>query len=1307
MSGKNVYKTKILRLYKVAILIALLLIAGKTLPLFRVLTYASQVVTIPSTTHYRSDFAAGSLTNIDTSASAIKLNNSSTSYPLPPDSYTYIRRVPIVNNSATDSLPAGYQVQITFDHASLTILSKSLASGDDVRVFYNNGSWVELERWAENGWNIFNTKVWFKLQASVSASSTDNNYYLVYGKPSAVNPPANGNNIFEFFDDFESSLSEAKWPAADRSGAPDVINGKLRLDTDEGIYASNYTIPDNTTWESSANPQSLTIRGSSMRAADSKVNGYVNDGNLSIVDILWYGGTLWREWHNGEQNESSYAADYKKYRIDYKQSADEAVYYYDDTNLGTDGGTVPAFLHPVFWAGFGGQSLTDYFFVRKYVPSEPTAQVGAEGIGGGGAVTNYVPRGTLISNTIDTQISGARIKSLSWETSGAANTNQPNGAELKFQVATSEDGSTFSAFKGPNNAATAYFTTASGHNASYPIRGRYFKYKAFFSSADGAVTPSLYSLTLNFYRPLVAIESIKRVNTGVNGEESNATVFTRYRPAVSSDGRYVTFHSWASNIVPNDTNASDDIFKKDTQTGQIWRVSVGSGGGEGNSSSTYPSASFDQRYVAFESTSTNLVAGDNNNANDIFLKDTQTGTTTRITTSSQEFAGSYSPSVSGDGRYLAFYSLASNLVANDNNGVGDVFLYDRETTLTTRVSTSSDSQEGDSQSYAPALSSNGRYIVFMSTATNLVANDTNGAEDVFVKDILTGQTTRISVNSSGTEATWPGGWWLSKTQNQASISADGRYVAFQSNANNLIANDTNTSYYDIFVKDRQGGAITLINSNSAGVQAVGNHSYPVISANGRQVAFQSLDRWDLVYGAFADPAIFLKDIYSGEISLISTDVDGYLDTNGPDDSDLPGISYYGNYVVYYSKQRMLVENDTNNYEDIFLTKVDSTQPGNPTISSSTHSSSTSFYSNKNPSFTFSSTDMHSIAGYSYLFDQSPATEPDTASETSTGSLNLTNVSDGTWYLHLRAVDAFDNWGQTSHLKVNIETVYPVISSITSSGITSNSWQKKTSNPTFNINASDNLSGLKKYDYYWGTSSSGLLKNESTASTLTPGAVTNGTYYLKVKATDNATNESSISQFIFKYDQDKPALSMSTLDTSKYHKGKIRLKAKSSDGLSGFKRIEFYVGSKIIKRSSSPAANFYFNTAKYNGKRKISVRAYDFAGNKSSASQTIMIDNYKPKTYAPLGTTVKRGERAKLYYKVSDPYSGSKAFVKIKIRKGKKLLKTINIGLTKINRIKHYDFNANLAEGMYKFYVYASDVALNKQANIASNYLIIN
>jgi PKD repeat protein len=413
-------------------------------------------------------------------------------------------------------------------------------------------------------------------------------------------------------------------------------------------------------------------------------------------------------------------------------------------------------------------------------------------------------------------------------------------------------------------------------------------------------------LALSLSPPLFATISTARVSVASDGTQANDS---SYGPAVSADGRYVAFESYATNLVPDDTNMTADVFVHDRETGQTERVSVASDGTEGNGFSAWPALSADGRYVAFCSSASNLVAGDTNGEVDVFVHDRQTGETERVSVASDGTEGnclSDIPSISSDGRYVAFQSCASNLVPDDTNMAGDVFVHDRQTGQTERVSVANDGSQANGGSGKPSISADGRYVAFVSCAPNLVAGDTNSWPDIFVHDRQTGQTERMSVASDGTEADRCSDW--------PSVSADGRYVTFTSIASNLVAGDMEGTY-DVFVHDRQTGETERVCVASDGTPGNGRSIGSVITADGRYVAFGS-DASNLVPGDTNNwTDNFVRDRQSGRTWRVSVASDG---TEGNDNSGVAAISADGRYVAWYSPASNLVVGDTNGCYDIFV-----------------------------------------------------------------------------------------------------------------------------------------------------------------------------------------------------------------------------------------------------------------------------------------------------------------------------------------------------------------------------------------------------
>ncbi len=382
--------------------------------------------------------------------------------------------------------------------------------------------------------------------------------------------------------------------------------------------------------------------------------------------------------------------------------------------------------------------------------------------------------------------------------------------------------------------------------------------------------------------------------------------------AMSFDGQRVAFQSVASNIIPGDTNGRQDIFVRDAGGGTV-RVSVDSGGVQSNGSSSNPAVSGDGNVVAFLSDATNLVPGDTNARGDIFVHDLTTGETTRVSVDSQGNEAnnlSSGAALSDDGRFVAFWSLATNLVPGDTNGVRDVFVHDRLTGVTERVSVDSAGNQATAESRSErggALSADGRYVTFYSEASDLVPADTNGMTDAFVHDRLTGETTRVSVDSAGNEGN--GGSF------GPTISADGRYVAFFSGSSNLVAGDTN-GLGDIFVHDRITGATTRVSVNSGGGEANGQSGSAYVSGDGRFVSFTSAAD-NLTPGDTNGVGdVFLHDRQTGETARVSLRWDGQQAALQSGSLGNSPVSVGGRYVAFVSDDRLVPE-DTLNFQDIF------------------------------------------------------------------------------------------------------------------------------------------------------------------------------------------------------------------------------------------------------------------------------------------------------------------------------------------------------------------------------------------------------
>ena len=407
--------------------------------------------------------------------------------------------------------------------------------------------------------------------------------------------------------------------------------------------------------------------------------------------------------------------------------------------------------------------------------------------------------------------------------------------------------------------------------------------------------------------------STERVSVASDGTQANERSLW---PAITPDGRYVAFGSFASNLVDGDSNGQGDVFVHDRYTDTTERVSVKSDGTQGNglSGAWGLAISSDGRYVAFDSSATNLVPDDTNGQDDIFVRDRDDDTTERVSVDSDGIQANnwngWGPAISGDGRYVAFSSSATNLAPDDTNGTDDIFVHDRDTHTTERVSMAYDGSQADGYSgfLGIAMSEDGHYVAFDSYATNLVPDDTNGEPDLFLRDRDTGTTELVSVAYDGSQAD---GW-----SDVEAISRDGQHVAFASDATNLISDDSNAKT-DIFIRDRDTDTTELVSVAYDGDEADGDSLCPAISGDLRYVAFLS-EASNLVpddTNGYGD--VFLRDREKGTTKLISVSSDG-------DQGDkLSGVTRVAigvdsRFVAYDSFATNLVPGDTNNFVDVFV-----------------------------------------------------------------------------------------------------------------------------------------------------------------------------------------------------------------------------------------------------------------------------------------------------------------------------------------------------------------------------------------------------
>ncbi len=321
------------------------------------------------------------------------------------------------------------------------------------------------------------------------------------------------------------------------------------------------------------------------------------------------------------------------------------------------------------------------------------------------------------------------------------------------------------------------------------------RYVAFTSDATNLVPGDTNQVPDVFVRDR-GTGTTARVSVDSDGNEGNSGSSS---PSISANGQFIVFSSSATNLVPGDTGSWTDVFVHDAKTGVTTRVSTAEDGTEGNRGSYVVGATISSngRWVTFFSDATNLVPGGSNGARAIFVRDLKRGTIMRVSVDSdgnQGSAGGSQPSISANGRFVAFYAFDSNLVPGDTNGARDTFVHDLRTGETRRVSVDSAGQQGNGDSYDPALPSNGKFVVFHSDAANLVPGDTNGTSDVFLHDLRTGETRRLSVDAQGNEGN------DYSFMDAASLSPNGRFLAFHSGASNFAAGDVNGAS-DVFLLD--------------------------------------------------------------------------------------------------------------------------------------------------------------------------------------------------------------------------------------------------------------------------------------------------------------------------------------------------------------------------------------------------------------------------------------------------------------------------------------------------------------------------
>ncbi len=426
-----------------------------------------------------------------------------------------------------------------------------------------------------------------------------------------------------------------------------------------------------------------------------------------------------------------------------------------------------------------------------------------------------------------------------------------------------------------------------------------------------------------------------------------------FEPAISADGRYVVFVSFANDLVVKDTNQKYDFFVRDLMTGTTTLVSVnrmGTDSGKGKPTlsdgspldpllhSFWPLMSSDGRRVVFLSYADDLVDGDTNDAQDVFVRDLLTGETRCISVNRAGLpTGNRTPlssttffffdlQLSANGRYVAFESFNNDLVDNDNNcngpcdgtnSLNDVFVRDLEQNKTVLVSINRDGTHSSS-GFDPVMSADGRFVAFVSVATDLVPNNfTRTQQNVYVRDMTNGVTNIVSINRAGTDIGEP-------NASHPRISGDGRFVTFQSSSTELAPNKNDVLSQDVFVRDMEKGLTTLVsvnrNGNDNGRPLNRNSFAQYVSVDGRYIVFISNNN-DMVRndnnGGISGGGhdIFVRDLAVGTTTPLSLSLSGFI--SGEAGLGEGRISMDGRTLVFDDLASDLVANDTNDSWDIF------------------------------------------------------------------------------------------------------------------------------------------------------------------------------------------------------------------------------------------------------------------------------------------------------------------------------------------------------------------------------------------------------
>jgi hypothetical protein len=409
-------------------------------------------------------------------------------------------------------------------------------------------------------------------------------------------------------------------------------------------------------------------------------------------------------------------------------------------------------------------------------------------------------------------------------------------------------------------------------------------------------------------RPAVATvpgnNTLASVNNSGNGQGGNDDSDNM---SISKDGRYIAFTSWASNLVPGDTNSKNDVFVRDLQNNTTTRVSVSSSGVQANNNSQHPHMSPGGRYVVFASQATNLIDSSTQSRLHVYVHDLHNNTTDMVdvTSSGSESNGSGNdPVISEDGRFISFSSYGTDLVANDTNTKNKIFVKDRTLGTTKLISVATNGGATNDSSYSPSMSCDGAFLTFISYASNLTANDTNGVMDVFLSsrvgaEYITNLTESASVGTGSAE-----------------ISCNGSYVGLATEGI-LVATDTDTQL-DAYVYERINDVYERINISSSGTLSNADvNSTPSVTDDGRHAIF-STPATNMGFMSGGVGQVYIRDRVGGTTELLSRNTSAQT---GNSSSNAGTITPSGSRATFSSFATNLVTSDTNNKLDIFVAET--------------------------------------------------------------------------------------------------------------------------------------------------------------------------------------------------------------------------------------------------------------------------------------------------------------------------------------------------------------------------------------------------